>query len=77
MEMCGFYVEGVALSIIGSCAILANIFTLYVFLRYVYFELALLIYTTYLLMSQEQIWLANLQFLVAIIEKKHATVSTF
>ena len=35
METCGFYIEGIALAILGSFAIISNIFTLYVFLRYV------------------------------------------
>ena len=34
METCGFYVEGIGLAVVGSFAILANIFTLHVFLRY-------------------------------------------
>ena len=35
METCGFYIEGIGLAILGSFAIISNIFTLYVFLRYV------------------------------------------
>ena len=33
MQMCGFYIEGIALAILGLFAILTNIFTLYVFVR--------------------------------------------
>ena len=33
MESCGYYMEGVALAILGVFAILTNIFTLYIFLR--------------------------------------------
>ena len=43
METCGFYVEGIGLAVVGSFAILANIFTLYVFLRYERFVLILTI----------------------------------
>ena len=33
MQQCGFYVEGISLAILGSFAILTNIFSIYVFLR--------------------------------------------
>ena len=32
MEICHFYVEGIALAVLGSAAILTNIFTIYVFI---------------------------------------------
>lgn len=32
MEICHFYMEGIALAVLGSAAILTNIFTIYVFI---------------------------------------------
>ena len=32
MEICHFYMEGIALAVLGSAAIITNIFTIYVFI---------------------------------------------